>query len=70
MVQFYGLGLLCSFVSVVFCNLIWLLIRMRLEKDKTFKERQSFLYDMTIITVITVPILAFAFATVFIMLRA
>ncbi|WP_306345020.1 DUF4059 family protein [Streptococcus sciuri] len=70
MVQFYGSGLLVAFVLILIVSGIWLLWRISKRKDKTTKERQAFLYDLMMITLITVPILAFAFTTLIVMLRA
>ena len=70
MVQFYGSVLLTALIVTLVVSGIWLLWRMSRHKDKTAKERQAFLYDMIIITLITVPILAFAFTTLIVMLRA
>lgn len=70
MVQFYGSGLLVAFVLILIVSGVWLLWRISKRKDKTTKERQAFLYDLMMITLITVPILAFAFTTLIVMLRA
>ncbi|MCF0230846.1 MAG: DUF4059 family protein [Enterococcus sp.] len=70
MVQFYGFGLILSTLVVFIISGIWLLYRMRRKLDKTAKERQAFLYDMILIAVITIPILAFAFSTLLIMISA
>lgn len=70
MVQFYGSGLLVAFVLILIVSGVWLLWCISKRKDKTTKERQAFLYDLMMITLITVPILAFAFTTLIVMLRA
>ncbi|EKS19792.1 hypothetical protein HMPREF9318_01314 [Streptococcus urinalis FB127-CNA-2] len=72
-IEIFGLyvqGLLLSFVSVFLFCVFWLLYRVRQKKDKTLKERQAFLYDIMMIMIMTIPILAFAFMAILLVLRS
>lgn len=63
-----GLGLSVIFVLVL--SLIWTLWRVRTRVDKTKKERQSFLYDLVMMILITIPVLSFAFMAILLMVKA
>lgn len=63
-----GLGLSVIFVLVL--SLIWTLWRVCTRVDKTKKERQSFLYDLVMMILITIPVLSFAFMAILLMVKA
>jgi hypothetical protein len=49
---------------------LWIGLRMIRRKDKTAKERQSHLYDVLLIVIMTIPILSFATLGLLIVLKA
>ena len=61
----YIQGLLLSIISV-FLN-FW---RARRKYDKTAKERQAFLYDILMISIMVIPVLSFAFMAILLMFKA
>ncbi|EFM28139.1 hypothetical protein HMPREF9319_0347 [Streptococcus equinus ATCC 700338] len=38
--------------------------------DKTVKERQAFLYDVLMMSIMTIPVLSFAFMAILLMFKA
>ena len=69
-IKFYLLGLVIAFfvclVIGVFC-LGWRALR---HLDKTVKERQGALYDAIMMSMVSIPVLAFAFMAILIVLNA
>ena len=49
---------------------LWIGLRMIRRKDKTAKERQSHLYDVLLIVIMTIPVLSFATLGLLIVLKA
>ena len=66
----YLQGLLIATIIVVLLSLIWFLIRALKIRDKTYQERQEFLYDLLLINIMTIPILAFGIVAILLMLKA
>lgn len=66
----YLQGLLIATIIVVLLSLIWFLIRALKNLDKTYQERQEFLYDLLLINIMTIPILAFGIVAILLMLKA
>ena len=68
--KFYLLGLVIAFfvclVIGVFC-LGWRALR---HLDKTVKERQCALYDAIMMSIVSIPVFAFAFMAILIVLNA
>lgn len=58
--SFYLQGLLYATVLVLALNGLWLFSRAVRKLDKTIKERQAMLYETLLISVMVIPILAFA----------
>ena len=55
----YLRGLLYSAIAMSLASLIWFVIRASKGVDRTQQERREFLYDLLIINVMTIPIIAF-----------
>lgn len=68
--QFYLLGLMVAFMVCLVISALWIGWRALRRVDKTVKERQGVLYDAIMMSVVAIPILAFAFMAIIIMLRA
>ncbi|MGT2908110.1 DUF4059 family protein [Streptococcus dentiloxodontae] len=68
--KFYLLGLLIAFVLTFVLSAIWISYRAVRKKDRTIRERQSVLYDAIMMSMVAIPILAFAFMAIIIMMRA
>ncbi len=68
--SFYIQGLLLAALTVVFCSLTWFILRAAKGVDKTHKERQDFLFDLLMINVMTIPIVAFGIVGILLMLKA
>ncbi|WP_170242373.1 DUF4059 family protein [Streptococcus suis] len=66
----YLQGLLIATIIVVLLSLTWFLIRALKNRDKTYQERQEFLYDLLLINIMTIPILAFGIVAILLMLKA
>ncbi|HFU4448452.1 DUF4059 family protein [Streptococcus suis] len=66
----YLQGLLIATIIVVLLSLIWFLIRALKNRDKTYQERQEFLYDLLLINIMNIPILAFGIVAILLMLKA
>ena len=64
---------LCPFVDFFVClviGAIWLGWRALRRADKTVKERQGALYDAIMMSMVSIPVLAFAFMAILIVLNA
>ncbi|WP_283572299.1 DUF4059 family protein [Streptococcus agalactiae] len=67
-VYLQGLGL--ASITVILVSIIWVFWRAKKNIDKTARERQSVLYDVLLIALMTAPILAFAFVAIILMIKA
>ncbi|HGD4823476.1 TPA: DUF4059 family protein [Streptococcus agalactiae] len=67
-VYLQGLGL--ASITVILVGIIWVFWRAKKNIDKTARERQSVLYDVLLIALMTDPILAFAFVAIILMIKA
>lgn len=67
-VYLQGLGL--ASITVILVGIIWVFWRAKKNIDKTVRERQSVLYDVLLIALMTAPILAFAFVAIILMIKA
>ncbi|MGN1397433.1 MAG: DUF4059 family protein [Streptococcus gallolyticus] len=66
----YIKGLLLAIVFVFLVGIIWNFWRAARKLDKTAKERQAFLYDVLMMSIMTIPILSFAFMAILLMFKA
>ena len=66
----YIKGLLLAIVFVFLVGIIWNFWRAARKLDKTDKERQSFLYDVLMMSIMTIPVLSFAFMAILLMFKA
>lgn len=66
----YLQGLVLALICVLFFSFCWGLWRARKKMDKTLKERQSFLYDLLMIVLITTPVLSFAFMAILLIIKS
>lgn len=67
-VYLQSLGL--ASITVILVGIIWVFWRAKKNIDKTARERQSVLYDVLLIALMTAPILAFAFVAIILMIKA
>ena len=63
-------GLVIAFVMCWVSGAIWLGGRALSRADKTVKERQGALYDAIMMSMVSIPVLAFAFMAILIVLNA
>ncbi|WP_155964257.1 DUF4059 family protein [Streptococcus ruminantium] len=68
--SFYLQGLLLASLLIISASLVWFVLRMTKGVDKTLQERQDFLFDLLMIDVMTIPILAFGIVGILLMLKA
>ena len=71
--EIFGLyikGLLLAIVFVFLISIIWNFWRAIRKLDKTVKERQVFLYDILMMSIMTIPVLSFAFMAILLMMKA
>ena len=66
----YIKGLLLAIVFVFLVGIIWNFWRAARKLDKTAKERQAFLYDILMISIMVIPVLSFAFMAILLMFKA
>ncbi|MCO4635899.1 hypothetical protein Si034_00809 [Streptococcus infantarius subsp. infantarius] len=66
----YIQGLLLSIISVFLVGIFWNFWRARRKYDKTAKERQAFLYDVLMMSIMTIPVLSFTFMAILLMFKA
>ncbi len=66
----YIKGLLLAIVFVFLVGIIWNFWRAARKLDKTAKERQAFLYDVLMMSIMTIPVLSFAFMAILLMFKA
>lgn len=67
-VYLQGLGL--ASITVILVGIFWVFWRAKKNIGKTARERQSVLYDVLLIALMTAPILAFAFVAIILMIKA
>ena len=67
--KFYLLGLVIAFFMCLVIGAIWLGWRALRRADKTVKERQGALYAI-MMSMVSIPVLAFAFMAILIVLNA
>ena len=58
-------SLIYTTIAVGIVDGLWIGLRMIRRKDKTAKERQSHLYDVLLIAIMTIPVLSFGSADCF-----
>ena len=68
--KFYLLGLVIAFFVCLVIGVFWLGWRSLRHLDKTVKERQCALYDAIMMSMVSIPVLAFAFMAILIVLNA
>ncbi|BBA93170.1 MULTISPECIES: DUF4059 family protein [Streptococcus] len=68
--SFYLQGLLLASLLIISASLVWFVLRMTKGVDKTLQERQDFLFDLLMIDVMTIPIVAFGIVGILLMLKA
>ncbi|HEL1618431.1 TPA: DUF4059 family protein [Streptococcus suis] len=68
--SFYLQGLVIAAIVVVLFNICWFLVHLSKKTDISFQERQDFLFDLLLISVMTTPIIAFGVAAILLMLKA
>ncbi|MCF0239201.1 MAG: DUF4059 family protein [Streptococcus gallolyticus] len=66
----YIKGLLLAIVFVFLVGIIWNFWRAARKLDKIAKERQAFLYDVLMMSIMTIPVLSFAFMAILLMFKA
>ncbi|MDG4512269.1 DUF4059 family protein [Streptococcus suis] len=67
--SFYLQGLLIATIFVIVISFIWFLIRASKSVDKTLQERHDFLFDLLMINVMTIPIVAFGVVSIILMIK-
>ena len=68
--KFYLLGLVIAFFVCLVIGVFLLGWRALRHLDKTVKERQCALYDAIMMSMVSIPVLAFAFMAILIVLNA
>lgn len=68
--KLYLQGLIVSSLTVLLISAAWIFYRALRRKDKTSKERLSILYEALLMDLVTIPILAFAYMAIILMLQA
>ena len=63
-------SLIYTTIAVEIVDGFWIGLRMIRRKDKTAKERQSHLYDVLLIAIMTIPVLSFAVLGLLIVFKA
>lgn len=66
----YVKGLILSSLTMILICLIWTLWRAKTKRDKTWIERQAFLYEMLMVAILTIPILSFAFMSILVVIKS
>ena len=67
--SFYLQGLLIAAIFVIVISFIWFLIRASKGVDKTLQERHDLLFDLLMINVMTIPIVAFGVVSIILMIK-
>ncbi|HEM4279373.1 DUF4059 family protein [Streptococcus suis] len=68
--SFYLQGLLVSAIVVICISLVWFIARASRQVDQTAQARQDFLFDLLMINVMTIPVLAFGVMGILLMFKA
>ncbi|HEL9629982.1 TPA: DUF4059 family protein [Streptococcus suis] len=68
--SFYLQGLIIAAAVVVLFNICWSLVHLSKKPGTSFQERQDFLFDLLLISVMTTPIIAFGVVAILLMLKA
>ncbi|WP_105128413.1 DUF4059 family protein [Streptococcus suis] len=68
--SFYLQGLVIAAIVVVLFNICWFLVHLYKKTDTSFQERQDFLFDLLLISVMSTPIIAFGVVAILLMLKA
>ncbi|HEM3576987.1 DUF4059 family protein [Streptococcus suis] len=68
--SFYLQGLLVAALLVILSSLIYFVSRAGRRVDQTPQERQDFIFDLLMINVMTIPILAFGVMGILLMFKA
>ncbi|HEL1612111.1 DUF4059 family protein [Streptococcus suis] len=68
--SFYLQGLLVAALLVILSSLIYFAVRAGKKVDRTPQERQDFIFDLLMINVMTIPILAFGVMGILLMFKA
>ncbi|CYU19495.1 DUF4059 family protein [Streptococcus suis] len=68
--SFYLQGLLIASLLIITSSLVWFIWRATKGMDKTLQERQDFLFDLLMINVMTIPIVAFGVVGILLMFKA
>ena len=66
----YLQGLLLATLLVIFLSLILFIARGRKRVGRTLQERQEFLFDLLMINIMTIPILAFGIIAIILIIKA
>ncbi|HEM2547894.1 TPA: DUF4059 family protein [Streptococcus suis] len=68
--SFYLQGLLVAALLVILSSLIYFVLRAGRKVDQSLQERQDFIFDLLMINVMTIPILAFGVMGILLMFKA
>lgn len=68
--SFYLQGLLVAALLVILSSLIYFILRAGRKVDQSLQERQDFIFDLLMINVMTIPILAFGVMGILLMFKA
>ncbi|HFI0419762.1 TPA: DUF4059 family protein [Streptococcus suis] len=68
--SFYLQGLLVAALLAILSSLIYFAVRAGKKVDRTPQERQDFLFDLLMINVMIIPILAFGVMGILLMFKA
>ncbi|WP_105117712.1 DUF4059 family protein [Streptococcus suis] len=68
--SFYLQGLLVAALLVILSSLIYFVLRAGKKVNRTLQERQDFIFDLLMINVMTIPILAFGVMGILLMFKA
>lgn len=66
----YLQGLLLATVTALVAMVFWLGYRAYKKLDKTIAQRQQLLYEAFLMSLMTIPVLAFAFMAILLMMKA
>lgn len=68
--SFYLQGLLIASIFVIFSSLVWFVLRGTKGEDQSLQARQELLFDLLMINVMTIPIVAFGIVGILLMFKA
>ena len=66
----YLQGLFLATLLIIFLSLILFIARGRKRVGRTLQERQEFLFDLLMINIMTIPILAFGIIAIILIIKA